>query len=204
MVFLSVSECKTDIADMTGVLIFYSSSTPIMDVRKMSYHLTSAETYIFMCSLKFFGLKTVNGTVHTCKLKPLLYIYHVKNLSYFMYGMNSVIVGTQYDEISISPLNQTKQNPAYIFWDIFFHSLHSGGRATRQVHWDDGFVASRWAWLTHTCVSKLTTIGSDNGLSPIIVGILLIGHLGPNFSEISIEIDTFSFKKMHVKMSPGK
>ena len=55
-------------------------------------------------------------------------------------------------------------------------------------------------------------VGSDNGLSPgrrqaIIwtnAGILLIGPLRTNFSEILIEILTFSFKKMHLKMSFGK
>ena len=64
----------------------------------------------------------------------------------------------------------------------------------------------------HICVSKLTIIGSENGLSPgrhqaIIgtnVGILLIGPLGTNFNEISIEIHEFSFKKIHFKMSSGK
>ena len=34
--------------------------------------------------------------------------------------------------------------------------------------------------------------------------ILLIGPLGTNFSEILIEIHTFSFKKMHLKMSFSK
>ena len=66
--------------------------------------------------------------------------------------------------------------------------------------------------MTHICVSKLTTIGSDNGLSPgrrqaIIwtnAGILLIGPLGTNFSEILIGIQTFSFEKIHLKMSSGK
>ena len=61
--------------------------------------------------------------------------------------------------------------------------------------------------VTHICVSKLTIIGSDNGLSPdrhqAIIwtndGILLIGPLGTNFSEILIEIHAFSFKKMHLK-----
>ena len=55
-------------------------------------------------------------------------------------------------------------------------------------------------------------IGSDNGLSPgrrqpIIwtnAGILLIEPLGRNFSEILIEIYTFSFKKIHLKMLSGK
>ena len=50
--------------------------------------------------------------------------------------------------------------------------------------------------MTHICVSKLAIIGSDNGSSPdrrqaIIwtnAGILLIGPLGTNFSEIIIEI----------------
>ena len=71
---------------------------------------------------------------------------------------------------------------------------------------------THWGRVTHICVSKLTTIGSDNGLSPgrrqaIIwtnAGILLIGPLGTDFSEILIEILTFSFKKMHLKLSSAK
>ena len=62
------------------------------------------------------------------------------------------------------------------------------------------------------CVNELTIIGPDNGLSPgrrqaIIwtsAGILLIGSLETNFSEISIEIHTFSFKKMRLKMLSAK
>ena len=73
-------------------------------------------------------------------------------------------------------------------------------------------VLTHWGRVTHICVGKLSIIGSDNGLSPsrrqaIIwtnAGILLIGTLGTNFSEISIEIYTFSFKKMILKMSSGK
>ena len=66
--------------------------------------------------------------------------------------------------------------------------------------------------MTHIFVVKLTIIGSDNGLSPgwrqaIIwtnAGILLIGPLGTNFIEILISIQTFSFKKMLLKMSSAK
>ena len=69
-----------------------------------------------------------------------------------------------------------------------------------------------WGWVTHICISKLTIIGSDNGLSPgrcqaIIwtnIGILLNGTLGIYFSEILSEIHTFSFKKMHLKMLSAK
>ena len=33
---------------------------------------------------------------------------------------------------------------------------------------------------------------------------MLIGPLGTNFSEILIKIETFSFRKIHLKMSSGK
>ena len=62
--------------------------------------------------------------------------------------------------------------------------------------------------MMHVCLGNLTIIGSDNGLSPgrrqaIIwtnAGILLIGPLGTNFNELSIEIQTFSFKKKHLRV----
>ena len=71
---------------------------------------------------------------------------------------------------------------------------------------------THWDRVTHTCVSKLTVIGSDNGFSPrrrqaiiwTIAGILLIGPLGTNFSELLIGIQIFSFKNMHLKMSSAK
>ena len=66
--------------------------------------------------------------------------------------------------------------------------------------------------MTHICVSRLTIISSNNGLSPgrrqaIIwtnAGILLIGPLGTNFSEILFEIYISLSKKIHLKMSSGK
>ena len=55
-------------------------------------------------------------------------------------------------------------------------------------------------------------IGSDNGVSPVRrqaliwtnARTLLIGPLGTDFTEILIEIYTFSFKKMSLKMSSVK
>ena len=77
-----------------------------------------------------------------------------------------------------------------------------------QPHLPGDSELTHWGWVMHICVGKLTIIGSDNGLSPerrqaIIwtnAGILLIGPLGTNFSEILIGIQTFSFTKMHLKM----
>ena len=71
---------------------------------------------------------------------------------------------------------------------------------------------THWGWVTHICVDKLTITGSDNGLSPgrrqviiwIGAGILLIGALETNFSGILIGIQTFSFKKMYLKMSSAQ
>ena len=65
---------------------------------------------------------------------------------------------------------------------------------------------------TYVYVSKLTIIGSDNGMSPdrrqaIIwtnAGILLIPTLGTNFREMLTKILIFSFKNMHFKISSGK
>ena len=62
---------------------------------------------------------------------------------------------------------------------------------------------THWGRVTHICVSKLIINSSDNGLSPgqhqaiiwINAGTILIGPSGTNFSEKSIEIHTFSFKK---------
>ena len=74
------------------------------------------------------------------------------------------------------------------------------------------YLLTHWGRVTHICVGELTIIGSDNGLSPgrrqaIIstnAGILLIGPLRTNFSDILSEIHSFSFKEMHLKMASAK
>ena len=66
--------------------------------------------------------------------------------------------------------------------------------------------------MTHICVSKLTIIGSDNGLAPERrqaniwnnAGVLLNGTSGTNFREILSEIHTCSLKDMQLKTSSGK
>ena len=89
------------------------------------------------------------------------------------------------------------QHIHHIVWDYIMHIF------------DVSVTLNWWGWVPHVglCVSKLTIIGSDNGLSPgswTNAGILSIESLGTNFSEILIEIYTFSFKKMHLKMSSAR
>ena len=81
-----------------------------------------------------------------------------------------------------------------------------------SVHYQKITFLTHWGRVTHICVSNITIIGSDNGLSPgwhqaitwTNAGILSIGTLGTNFSEILIEILTFSSKNMRLKVSSGK
>ena len=85
-------------------------------------------------------------------------------------------------------------------WKFLFHtvSLHNS--------------LTHWCRVIHICIGNLTITGSDNGFAlarrrAIIwtnAGILLIGPLGTKFSDILIAIHTFSFKKMHFKLSSAK
>ena len=73
-------------------------------------------------------------------------------------------------------------------------------------------LLTHWGRMMHICVSKSTIISSDNGLLPgcclaIIwtnAAILLSRPLGTNLHEILVEIHTFSFKKICLKMASGK
>ena len=82
------------------------------------------------------------------------------------------------------------------------------------TEWNDAHLSShsthaltRWGRVTRIFVSKVTTIGSDNGLSPgrlqTVIwtsdGILLIEPFGTNFREILIEIYMFSLKEYILK-----
>ena len=119
----------------------------------------------------------------------------------------------------------------FYFVGILHHSfavllVGSGGKKIKGIIWYFGDpsqlliikswyflpLMTHWGWVTQICVSKLTIIGSDNGLSPgrrqAIIWtndiILLIRTFRTHISEIVNEIHTFSFKKMHFKMSSGK
>ena len=95
----------------------------------------------------------------------------------------------------------------FIHWSLFF-VFNSLGPFT-EVY---SLYLTHWGRVRHTCVGNPTIIDSDNGMSPgrrqaIIwtnAGILLIGPLGTNFNETSIEIHAFSLKKIHLKLSSGK
>ena len=99
-----------------------------------------------------------------------------------------------------------------IMWNIvIWHEMWYYHMFSLDQH-DELLALTHWGRVTQICVSKFTIIGPDNGLSPIRrqaiiwtnAGILVIRTLGTNFTEILIEIHTFSNKKMHLKISSGK
>ena len=97
---------------------------------------------------------------------------------------------------------------SFPFW-VFLIGI---GAITCQWSNPEECKLTHWGRVTHICFGKLTIIGSDNGLSPerrqaIIwtnAGILLIGPLETNFSEIFFAIKTFSLKKIRFNMSSAK
>ena len=88
-------------------------------------------------------------------------------------------------------------------WNMLFmvSIMHKGSKKLASF----GTDLTHWGLVMHICNSKLTIIGSDNGLSPgqcqaIIwsnARILLIGPLGTHSMK-------FSFKKMQLNMSSAK
>ena len=101
-----------------------------------------------------------------------------------------------------------------VLFDCIFSNITIFHISKTNFTWFEliNLTLTHWGRVTHICVSKLTIIGSDNGLSPgrrqaifwTNAGILLIWTLGTNFSEILSAIHAFSFKNMHLKMSSAK
>ena len=63
---------------------------------------------------------------------------------------------------------------------------------------------THWGRMTHIFVSKLTTTGRRQAIIWINAVILFTGPLGTKFSEILIEIHTFSLNKIRLQFSSGK
>ena len=117
----------------------------------------------------------------------------------------------QYNSFALAPKKPSYQIVMSIDWLKGWQNV-SVFQSVNIIIWWDSFGLTHWGQVMHVCISKLTIIGSDNGLLPgrrqaIIwtnTGILFIGPLGTKFNSILIEIHTFSFKKMHLEKSYAK
>ena len=143
---------------------------------------------------------SVNCVITDCN-DGLMSVWHQAITSTNAYLLMIKLVGTKFSEITIKNRK------------LFIENMESKMSSAKYQPFCSGLdVLAHWGWVTHICISNLTTIGGDNGLSPgrpqaIIStndGILLIGSLGINFSDILIKIHTFSFKKMYWKLSSAK
>ena len=145
--------------------------------------------------------------------KIRLVITHFNSLTEVASNFQVAITSYQWEHFPPLILNITIASSLTVFeicwWCIIFIQ-HLWSEIKSEVCYI--LAWTQWGRAMHICVSKRTIIGSDNGLSPdrrqaIIwtnAGLLLIGPLGTNLSEILIKILTFSFKKMHLKVSSAK
>ena len=171
----------------------------------MAFCLTAPSHYLNQCWL----IITRDTPTIKIELKFSLYIRFNSNLP----GTNELKVNEPGDFIT--------QKWTYLIYFRKYKNISTFFTVSRYqgdtCYWNTSSKQMRarlthWGRVTHICVSELTSIGSDNGLSPgrrqaIIwtnAWILLIGPLGTNFSEILIEILTFSFMKMCLKVSSAK
>ena len=95
-------------------------------------------------------------------------------------------------------------------WCMMDNPLYTEGRC---LTWVICPVLTHWGRVTHICFGNLINISLVNGLSPaqcqVIIWtnaeiVLIETNLGTNFSKTFIEIHTFSFRKMYLKMSSAK
>ena len=155
--------------------VFYIKNSNLVSGFIYSNYLHSIIIKAWATLAPNFTLKAANYILTRCKVRPELFLQTVMSAQFFRHKCCHEL-----------------------FWEI--QGLSSSSELTH------------WSRVTHICVNNLTIIGSDNGLSPgrrqaIIwtnAGILFIGPLETNSSEILIEILTFSFKKMRLKVSSGK
>ena len=129
-------------------------------------------------------------------------MFGVEFMSYWRLGVQR----SQYSSLGFNGLTLIHVHAAVLTWVRSLSKRDSGCIFLGHI------ILTHWGRVTHICVSNQTIIGSDNGLSPgrrqaIIWSnavILLIRTLGTNFSEILSKIHTFSFKKIHFKMTSAK
>ena len=132
-------------------------------------------------------------------------------------GSSDVVSGIQFP-LLVMPLKESFHE-SFVHSStlkVFYWSISDGPKdiqyASISGNLQHILLSNHWGRVTHLCVGNLAIIGSHNGLSPrrrqVIVpsnaGLLSIGSSGTNFDELSIKILTFSFKKMHLKVSSAK
>ena len=217
---MKVYNLKWQLVCKFGILerIFFIDFLPSL----IFLYITRVSPIIFFSKYftqKYLLLCKVLGTVTFFRHKLDFFSYHVDVIwpSFSPCTVINVILGISCCLVLIlGPSNPMRvlNGAAAEVWDSIDNFIpHYIVYIITYPGWDlSSSKLTHWGRVTHICVSKLTIIDSDDGLSPgrrqaIIwtnAGIMLLGPLQTKFSEILIKIHTSSFKKMHLKMSSGK
>ena len=143
-----------------------------------------------------------DGTVGHAGWNRCRYVTHVTRVTLeTIADVGSIWLG---DAFSIRTLVFITRSKTQLRWVSLKRSHRTPGNSQTLL--------TRWGQVTHICVGKLTIIGSDNGLSPVLcqainwtnAGKLLIEPLVTNFSDSLIKIQNFSFIKMPLKTLSAK
>ena len=98
--------------------------------------------------------------------------------------------------------NKIWEFSATVLWKIYNVPSHISNCWNFEFTLSKGYIQHAHFVFLH---AKPWIPGGENSIFTVVTDeIYLTGPLGTNFSEILIEIDTFSFKKMHLKMSSGR
>ena len=137
-------------------------------------------------------------------LKKCFWKYHQQNVSPFVQAW-------RFQGHLSGMVSWDTEEPSYnmVYYQRILHESH-GLLQNDATHSMTMTCLTHWGRVTHICISKLTVVGSDNGLPPsrrqAIIwtndGILLIGPLGINLSEILIEIENVVWKMVAILSHP--
>ena len=206
MIFCLMESGKSDL-EIISVFLQRWMSSVLYECQMAGRNLThcARDIYLWVCHC-WFIVGVCNGyclliykpeVFLTFQLSPRRKLNWNTNVLYFIKGNNSI-----WNPVCIKHVCKLMKL-LYTQWLANINLLATKSSSIKQLEKlhqiPNIFLITHWGRVTHICVSKLTIIGSDNGLSPgqrqAIVwtnaGILLIGPLGTNFSEILIQIDTF-------------
>ena len=120
--------------------------------------------------------------------------WHIHNILYPAKNWHYQICNTIFSTIAdTSPVSMMTNS---INWQIM-KTQYSHNHRTHK-----SYVLTHWGWMTHICVGILTPT-KRQAIIWTNTSSLSIVTLGTKFSEILIEIQTFSFTTMQLKKSSG-
>ena len=168
---MSSSYTGTDIESAFYLLIADIMSLNMLRLRQNGCHSAIQQVQINVVEWKLLYLDANFTEVCCCRF----------SWWYVIIGSDNGLVLNRHQAITWTTDEQVLQHHMVSLGHTEFTPYYLTGNSSRYNNMLDNI--NHWGWMTHICISKLKSIGSDNGLSPgrrqsIIwtnAGILLIG-----------------------------